>query len=419
MRLFALFNLYRGLPRSVYTLFLATVINGAGIFVFPFLTLFLTKKAGMDPREAGNFMFLTSIAYLPGTILGGKLADRYGRKVVAVTAQLLAAAAFVPCGFLLLSGPGADSRARTIVPFFILLNIIFDGFADPARQAIQIDISTPENRQATFSLNYLGHNLGFAVGPLIAGFLFLRAPQWLFWGNAIAAAAAIALVAFLVPESKPSEAAIEASLLTDSTEKAHEGSLWSAIRARPSLVIFSVITACYWLVYAQHRFTLPLQTEQLFGNRGAALYGSLMTLNAVLVIVFTAPLIILFKRNRPIANVSLAGLLFALGFGMLALVRSPLLLFVSTFIWTMGEIINATNAEVYVANHTPMSHRGRFTAILPMIEGLGWTFATMVGGNVIHHWGIPALWAGSFVVALAASASFLILDRGTTRAASL
>jgi len=415
MSVLAVFKLYRGLPRTVYILFFATVINGVGIFVFPFLTLFLTKKAGMDPREAGNFMFLTAIAYLPGTIIGGKLADRYGRKVVAVTAQLLASAAFIPCGFLLLAGPEAEVRVRTIIPFFILLNIIFDGFADPARQAIQMDISTPENRQATFSLNYLGHNLGFAVGPLMAGFLFVAAPQWLFWGNALAATAAISLVAFLVPETKPSDAALRASLDTDSTEKAHQGSLWSAIKARPSLVIFSTISASYWLVYAQHRFTLPLQTEALFGSRGAAFYGSLMTMNAVLVIIFTAPMIALFKRYRPIANVSLAGLLFALGFGMLALVRSPYLFYLSTLIWTLGEIINATNAEVYVANHTPMSHRGRFTALLPLIEGLGWTFATPLGGNIIHRWGIPVLWTGAFGVALAAAGSLLVLDRWTGR----
>jgi uncharacterized membrane protein YqaE (UPF0057 family) len=46
------------------------VVNGAGIFVFPFLTLFLTKRLGMDVREAGRIMLLTSLAYLPGAVLG-------------------------------------------------------------------------------------------------------------------------------------------------------------------------------------------------------------------------------------------------------------------------------------------------------------------------------------------------------------
>ncbi|MGM0675698.1 MAG: MFS transporter [Spirochaetota bacterium] len=48
------------------------------------------------------------------------------------------------------------------------------GAATPATIALATDLSTPDTRQATFSLLYLGHNLGFAVGPLVAGFLFLE-----------------------------------------------------------------------------------------------------------------------------------------------------------------------------------------------------------------------------------------------------
>ena len=413
-----MFRLYRGLPRSVYVLFIATVVNGAGIFVFPFLTLFLTKKLGMDARQAGNYLFFTSIAYLPGSILGGKLADRYGRKVVAVTAQLVAASVYIPCGLLVALGIGVDSKvpglmfsAAVLIPALILMNVIFDGFADPARMAIHTDLTTPENRQAAFSLNYIGHNLGFAVGPLIAGFLFNVAPEWLFWGNAIAVAIATLLVLFFVPETKPSAEALRASLATDSTEKAHEGGIISAIKTRPYLIAFVFISAWYGLVYAQHRFTLPLQTEKLFGLKGAALYGSLMTMNALIVLIFTAPTIALLKGLRPIVNVAISGFLFAVGFGMLAFSGIAALFYLSTFIWTLGEIVNATNQDVYVANHTPMSHRGRFSAILPFLGGFGWSIATPVGGNIIYFAGIPALWIAMFVVSCAASLALLLLDR--------
>ncbi|GAB1481512.1 MFS transporter [Treponema sp.] len=411
-----IFTLYRGLPRSVYTLFIATVVNGVGIFVFPFLTLFLTQKLGMDERQAGNYMFFSSLAYLPGSLLGGKLADRYGRKIVAIIAQLLAAVFYIPCGFLVLRGIdtapfGAVLGVGGLIPLLILANIIFDGFADPARGAMHTDLTTPENRQAAFSLNYLGHNLGFALGPLIAGFLFYAAPEWLFWGNALAVLVATSLVALFVPETKPTEAAITESLSTDSSEKAHVGSFISALKTRPYLLGFVFLTSWFGLVYGQHRFTIPLQTEKLFGTSGAALYGLLMTLNAVFVVIFTAPLIALLKRFRPIINVALSGLLFAIGFGMLAFARSPLLFFVSVFIWTMGEIINATNADVYIANHTPLSHRGRFGAILPFLGGFGWALATPVGGNIIHVAGIGTLWITMFAVALIVSLRLLLLDR--------
>ena len=379
----------------------------------------------MDEREAGNFMFFTSVAYLPGAWLGGKLADRYGRKVIAVGAQLLAASVYIPCGLLVanpssapdwaIAGLGLSAGIGFLIPVLVVVNIIFDGFADPARMAIHMDLTNPENRQAAFSLTYIGHNLGFAIGPLIAGFLFNRAPQWLFWGNAIAVAASTIMVAIFVPETKPGDEAIQKSLLSDSTEKAHKGGLFSAAATRPLLFLFVFFNAWFGLVYGQHRFTIPLQTEGLFGTKGAPLYGGLMTMNAVLVLIFTVPIITAFKRFRPIVNVAVSGGLYAFGFGMLAFTGRPVWFFVSVFIWTMGEILNATNAEVYIANHTPMSHRGRFNAILPFLGGFGWALATPVGGGIIHSSGISALWLTMFAVAATAACGLVVLDRIETR----
>ena len=96
-------------------------------------------------------------------------------------------------------------------PLFIILNLLFDGAVDPARSALMTDVTVPENRQVSFSFNYLGHNMGFAIGPIVAGFLFYRAPNWIFFGNAIVSTISIIFVAFMVPESKPDQKAIEAS----------------------------------------------------------------------------------------------------------------------------------------------------------------------------------------------------------------
>lgn len=400
------FSIYRGLPRPVWALFFATVVNGAGIFVFPFLTLFLTRKLGMDERQAGNFMFFTSIAYLPGSLVGGKLADRFGRKAVASVAQILAAAAFVPCGWLILRGEG---RAAFLVPAFVLLHVFFDGFSDPARQAVHTDLTNAENRQAAFSLNYLGHNLGFAIGPLIAGLLFRSAPAWLFWGNAIAMGAGVLVFLAFVPETKPTEEALQRSRGTDSAERAHDGDSLSALLARPALLAFVFLGSWYGLAYGQHRFSLPLLADATFGSAGPAFYGSLMSVNAICVIFLTAPTIAAFRRLPAAVNVGISGLLFAVGFGMLAFARSPALLYLSTVAWTLGEILNATNADVYVANRTPMSHRGRFSAILPFIGGFGWALSSPAGGAVLHASGQTILWVGTGAVSAAAAAGFFVL----------
>jgi len=378
-----LFGTYAGLPRPVYTLFVAQVVNGVGIFVFPFLTLFLTKRLGWSAAKAGSFMLVTSLTYIPGSFLGGKLADHFGRKKVMAISQFLAAACFVACGFL------GDSD---LVAVFALANIFFDGVTDPARTAMQIDLTPSEKRQSAFSLLYLGHNLGFACGPLIAGYLFYAAPSWLFFGNALAAFAALSLVVLFVPETKPTREEVAASYGSGSSEEAHRGGLLAALAARPFLVAYLLLTTLYGFVYAQHRFALPLQTEAWFGAKGASLYGSLMTLNAVLVILLATPLLNLTRRWKPIANVSASGILFALGFGMIGFARSPLLLYASTAIWTIGEIVNATNDQTYVAAHTPMSHRARFQSVVPLIGGIGFALSSPIAGSIIEARGIGPVW---------------------------
>ena len=407
-RFLSMFSMYRGLPRPVYVLFLATVINGVGIFVFPFLTLFLTKNLGMSEASAGNFMLVASLAYVPGTLLGGRLADRFGRKRVMVASQLLSGLMYLPCGLL------GNSPA---VPWFIIASLFFDGVTDPARTAMQTDLTKPENRQAAFSFIYLGHNLGFAFGPLIAGFLFVSAPSWLFWGNALAILAATSLVTCLVPETRPSAEAIEASKGSGSSEEAHEGGLLSALASRPYLLVYTLITTLYGFVYAQHRFAIPLQTEALLGDKGAAFYGLQMTLNAVLVILLATPIVRITQRREPIWSVAASGLLFAAGFGLVGLARGPLLFYVSTTIWTLGEIVNATNDGSYVANHTPMSHRGRFQSILPIIGGTGFAVSSSIVGGIISRSGLAPVWPLLALVATAAAGGVALIGLVERRAA--
>jgi hypothetical protein len=74
-------SLYKGLPRPVYVLFFATIMNGVGIFVYPFLVLLLTQHLGYSDAWTGAFMSVQRFAY-SGLSSGNWL--RIGRKRVIV-----------------------------------------------------------------------------------------------------------------------------------------------------------------------------------------------------------------------------------------------------------------------------------------------------------------------------------------------
>ena len=393
-------SIYKGLPRPVYVLFVATIVNGIGIFVYPFLVLLLTQHLNYSNAWTGVFMSVAALTYLPGSFIGGKLADIIGRKKVMVVGQLLASTMFMVCGFL---GP---SRW---VPLFILLNLTFDGATDPARSALMTDVTTPENRQASFSLNYLGHNLGFALGPVIAGFLFYRAPNWLFFGNAIAGAISIIFVAGMVSESKPDQAAIEATYATDSLEKAFSGGLLKALFSRPKLLILALCITFFSFAYSQSLFALPLYTTQLYGKAGATLYGSMMSLNAIVVVVSNAFIVVALKKFHPLRNIAWAGILYAIGFACMGLVQAPFWLYLLTIVFTLGEVIDATNTHYYIANNTPITHRARFSAILPVIMGLGHGIAPLIGGLISSRYGLSILWLLVGITALIGTIGVYVL----------
>ena len=392
--------MYRGLPRGIYALFAAAIVNAVGNLVYPFLTFFLTQRLGYSSARAGMFILLLAGAYVPGSLIGGKLADIIGRKKVLVATSVLGAVFLIPCALL------GNSPA---VPWFLIGSHFFIGAADPTHEAITADMTSGEQRQAAFSLIYLGHNIGFSIGPMLAGFLFTHALPWLFIGDAVTTFLAIGFVIIMVPESKPSAEQMRSHGGEGSDEKAETGGLFPVLLRRPFLLAFSIISLLLTFVYSQFSFSLPLQLKDLFQDRGPMLYGILMTVNALVVIFFTTPLISLTKKIKPVLSVAAAALLFMIGFGFLSFVHSIWLFAFSTCIWTLGEILQATNTNVYIANHTPISHRGRFNSILPIIIGAGYALGPPVMGQYIEATSIRAVWPLVSGIALFGSAVLVVL----------
>lgn len=399
------FSVYAGLPSSIYILFAARVINSMGSFVFPFLTLFLTKKMGMSEGEVGFFVMMSSIAGVPGNLLGGAIADRFGRKWVFITVQFLSALCLIVSAFAGLS---------LLVPWLLIASLFFSNAARPVNSAMIADMTSGEQRKRAFSLLYLGINIGFSIGPIISGFLFNKYIMWIFLGDALTTLLSLIPVAMFVKETKPTlsvskENACAIAPVCDDGEAAYTGSTLSALFKRPILLMFCGICAIITFVYAQHTFSLPMFMDHIFGEQGASHFGILMTTNGLVVVFLTTIIITVTHRFKPIVNSAIAGLFYAIGFGMLYFIRSLPLFIVSTAIWTIGEILVTTNNSVYIAQHTPSSHRGRFNAVLPFISGSGFTLGPVIMGQLIPVWGLRNVWTTCFILSVLSTGLMFLL----------
>lgn len=394
---------YAKLPKSIYIIFIARVVNCMGNFVFPFLTLLLTVKMGMDEEKAGYMLFICTIAQGPGMLIGGKLSDSIGRRKVMVTFMFLAATCIGACAFI---------TDFSVMPWVLILSSFFNSIASPASGAMVNDLTVSENRQAAFSLLYLGVNIGTAIGSIIAGYLFYNHIMLLFLGDVATTLIAVLLLVIYVTETKPSIDQIRESFNIQSEEKAEKGGLVFALIRRPELVIFALVSTVYSFVYVQSQFCLPLQTKELFGPlEGPRLLGLLNTVNCIVVITMTTFLTAVTKNIRDIIRVSLSGIFFAVGFGMLFFVRSYILFILSTIIWTIGEILNAISSSVYVANRTPISHRGRFNSVISFISGTGQAVGPMVAGRYIAGAHVENIWPFVFLLAAGSAALMFLLGQ--------
>lgn len=85
------------------------------------------------------------------------------------------------------------------------------------------------------------------------------------------------------------------------------------------------------------------------------------------------------------------------------------LFFISTLTWTVGEILQATNASVYVANHSPITHRGRFNAIAPIIMWSGFGLGPPLSAQFIKAFNLSSIWPLCFALSLLGAALLFVL----------
>jgi len=76
---------------------------------------------------------------------------------------------------------------------------------------------------------------------------------------------------------------------------------------------------------------------------------------------------------------------------------------VSTFIWTIGEILIRTNAGVYIANHSPATHRGRFNSLVTISGSISRIIGPPVLGLIIAEFDIRQVWVFIFIISIIAT----------------
>ena len=394
-------RLFREYPKQFWLLLGASFIDGlGGALLFPFFTLYVTAKFDVGMTTVGIIFGLFSISAIIGSTIGGALSDRFGRKRMIIFG--LASSALIT----LLMGFAHDIRL-----FFVaaVLAGLFANMGDPARQAMVADLLKPEQRADGYGLLRVVMNLAVTLGPAIGGFMAARSYLTLFITDAVASTITAFIVFIFIRESMPA---------LDEGEE-HERLLKTFSNYLVALkdkvfMVFIAASILEIIVYMQMNTTLSVYLRDVH-QAPLQNYGYLISMNALLVVIFQFFITRKTKKFRPLHVIAAGAFLYAIGFGMYGVVSSYLFFILAMLIITLGEMLIVPISQSVVSLLAPEAMRGRYMAVY----GFSWAIPAAVGpllaGVIMDYWNPDWVWYAAFFIAMLAALIFLWLSTRTRK----
>nr|WP_246581230.1 MFS transporter [Deinococcus aestuarii] len=361
-----------------------TFLNRLCGFVVPFLTLFLTSQRDLSPVQAAVAVSALGLGGFVSQLLGGVLADRWGRRRVMLLALTLS-----PPFLLAL---GLAPTYPLILGSAFLFALLGDMYR-PAANAAIADLVAPEERTRAYGLMYWAVNLGFAFAPILAGLIAARSYTLLF----VVDAATLLLYALFVGVGVPETRA-------PAGRGAGQPGALAVLRREPLLFTFAALTLLFAVVMNQGYVTLPLAMRQ--DGLGEGTYGWVIALNGLLIVsvgLFSARFLGRFPAP---AVLSVALGLTGVGFGLNALADTVPGYALAVLVWTFGEVAQAAVAPGVVAALAPVHLRGTYAGVLGATWGLSGLIAPALGGWALGRYG-DGVWWGCLVAGLLGALGFL------------
>jgi len=388
---------YNDYPRQFWILVLGSFVDRlGGTLLYPFLTLYVTRRFSVGMTEVGVLFGLMSVANMVGGTLGGALTDRLGRKGMLIYGLVLSGLSSVVLGLV-----GAFEL------FFgaMLLVGLLASIGWPAQDAMVADLLPEEKRAQGFGVLRVVGNLAWIVGPAIGGLLATRSYMSLFICDATTSLITAGIVLLAMKETKPAPRADESPETMGQTFAGYR----SVLRDKAfALLIGASILMIY--VYIQMNNVLAVYLRDSHGV-SERLFALMLSLNATIVVLFQFPLSRRVAKVRPLTLMAVGTVLYAIGFGMYGFVSVYPLFLAAMAVITVGEMLALPTSQALAAQFAPEDMRGRYLAVFSFSWLIPSAVGPMLAGLLIDNADPQWLWRTDLVVGLVAAGAFALLQR--------
>jgi MFS family permease len=407
---------YREMDRNIWIRFIGESINGITyMMLMPFLALYLKDKVD-HLWQVGIVMATSPLAMVFGAMIGGRLADIYGRKPIMFISML--GNGITLMGFVFFDG---------FIAFILLsfLSGLFNSLFHPAASAMVADVTTPEKRTEAFGLLRMGHNIGTTIGPLLGASVVLLSKSIIFMIAASSVLIYSLVVLFLIAETLPKKNGGETQSSKISETKEDLPSPVRVLFQDKLLFLYIMTGVVISMGFSQTEGMLPLHFDNELPSFSGAKnpYPYLMAFNGLLVVLFQIA-VSSWASPRPMGRVMLYGAVL-FGFGLLSVGWLPIffrkldlnwwlvlgILLVVYGIYTLGEMLLSPVQMTFVSNLAPEHLRGTYMGAASLQWIMGGVFGPLLAGFLLDRSLGNVMFTILGVGCLIAGVVYLSLDR--------
>ena len=369
---------YKEYPSAFKVLVLASFIDMLGGFLLmPFFAIYITSRFGVGLTQVGFLFTVFSAGAIFGGMIGGALADKYGRRTMLLIGLMISGVGSIFMGIV-----------DDLNVFFILAAIlgVMGNFGGPARQAMVVDLLPEEKQAEGFGIMRIAMNLAATGGPILGGFLATQSYMWLFLSDAVSSLITAVIVFAVIPETKPEK-------LEDKPEESVMKTIigYKEVLKDSVYILFLSVSAIMVMVYMQMNSTLSVFLLDVHGFPLQS-FGLLLSMNALMVVLFQFWIAKKVSKYAPMKVIAIGALFYVVGFGMYGFISAVYLFFIAMIIITIGEMIVTPIQQTIVAKFAPEDMRGRYMAMFGFHWAIPNLFGVLLAGLVWDNIGPNWVW---------------------------
>ncbi len=343
-----------------------------------FMALYLTSPTedgalGFTHVEKGTIMGTGSMILYFLPVITGAIADRIGYKKV----MLVSFFTYIVAIFML-------SRFETfgaVFASFILLAVAGALFK-PLISGTVARVTNRETASLGFGIFYMVVNIGGFIGPFVAGLIYKKSWDYVFYISMAAMALNFLLVIFFYREPT-----------VQSNDKTFFRNIAIAFKNIAvtltdwKFVLFLLIIGVFWTAYNQLYYSFPVFVESWVNldsmsaslglDPGRVTPVAISSLASFYIILFQLIISSVTAKFRPLNSIMTGIFILAFGLGMMFANMNPWLIVLGVLIFAIGEMASSPKVQEYLGGIAPPDRKALYmgTVFLPIALGhlgAGW-----------------------------------------------